>query len=106
MSTVEFPILYGTVYGPLFILCLSWLVAMAWVVVPSAIEHPNGPKPWPIIGNLAFFSRLLKSPDRELMTLAKKYGGLCWLWFGTYPVLIISKAEDAKLLLDKVCPTV
>lgn len=40
------------------------------------------------------------------MTLAKKYGGLCWLWFGTYPVLIISKAEDAKLLLDKVCPTV
>ncbi|KAG6014395.1 hypothetical protein E4U54_005391 [Claviceps lovelessii] len=64
-------------------------------------RYPPGPTPWPLVGNLFFFGKLLKNPDRELVALAHRYGGTCMLWFGSKPVLIINKAEDAEELLDK-----
>ncbi|KAJ2989358.1 hypothetical protein NUW58_g3507 [Xylaria curta] len=35
------------------------------------------------------------------MKLARRYGGVCMLWFGSNPVIVIGNAEDAKELLDK-----
>jgi hypothetical protein len=87
-----------------------WLVIL-WITLKPGkpikglkATFPDGPKPWPIIGNLFFFIKLFKDPDNVLMKLAKDYGGTCMLWFSSAPVMIISKAEDAKLLLDKVGP--
>jgi hypothetical protein len=94
---------------------LAW-ISVLWLVILLAlrgytksikerkIPFLDGPKPWPIIGNLLFFSKLFNDPDIELMKLAKSFGGTCMLWMASSPVMIISKAEDAKILLDKVCP--
>ncbi|KAI0445690.1 cytochrome P450 [Xylaria telfairii] len=60
----------------------------------------DGPAPWPFIGNLFFFSKLLQDPDNELMKLARRYGGICMLWFRSKPIIVINKAQAAKELLD------
>jgi len=92
------------------ILLISGLTAYLWEWLPSkkaqavsAIkQYHNGPKPWPIVGNLISFLKLSKNPDQELVRLVNKYGGICMLWLSSTPIMIISKAEDAKRLLDKV----
>ncbi|KAK6832907.1 cytochrome P450 oxidoreductase [Apiospora arundinis] len=84
-----------------------WLVTVLFTLKSGKPSNslkapfPQGPTPWPVIGNLGSFSRLFKDPENELVMLAKKYGGICMLWFGSSPVIIINKAEDAKLLLDQ-----
>ncbi|KAM7217290.1 Cytochrome P450 [Rhypophila decipiens] len=91
------------------ILLISGLTAYLWDWFPSKAaeaasairKYHNGPKPWPVLGNITTFARLAKNPDEELVRLAKKYGGICMLWLSSTPVMIISKAEDAKRLLDK-----
>lgn len=92
------------------ILLISGLTAYLWDWFPSKAaktasairKYYNGPKPWPILGNIGVFARLARNPDKELVRLAKKYGGVCMLWLSSTPVMIISRAEDAKRLLDKV----
>ncbi|KAI0882332.1 cytochrome P450 [Annulohypoxylon maeteangense] len=87
----------------------SWLTSILWSLKPASFSkkaktndvYPGGPTPWPIVGNLVYVSKLFKNPDVELMKIAKKFGGISMLWFSSMPVLIISKAEDAKQLLDK-----
>ncbi|KAI0406241.1 cytochrome P450 [Xylaria palmicola] len=89
---------------------LPWFISIAIYFFSSrrVVEHmkaeaphPVGPRPWPLIGNLLLFFQLIRDPDNELMKLAKRYGGICMLWFSSNPVIIISNAEDAKELLDK-----
>jgi hypothetical protein len=63
---------------------------------------PNGPTPLPIVGNLFYFAKMLKNADAELIKLGEKYGALCMMWFSSNPILIVSKANDIKQLLDKV----
>jgi hypothetical protein len=68
----------------------------------DGVSYPRGPEPWPLLGNLVHFSKISKRPDRELLKLAKQYGGLTMMWLGFHPILIINKARDAKNLLDNV----
>ncbi|KAK3331310.1 cytochrome P450 [Apodospora peruviana] len=90
------------------VLLISGLTAYLWSWVPRKtvqvaefLRHPPGPKPWPAVGNLIFFFKLSRNTDYQLTQLAKEYGGICMLWLSSTPVMIISKAEDAKKLLDK-----
>ncbi|KAI0435980.1 cytochrome P450 [Xylaria telfairii] len=82
----------------IFFLLSSWL--RAYIRKDRTLRAGIGPRPWPICGNLPQFLRLFRDPDKELKLLAKKYGGITKLWLGSQPVLVISKAKDAKDLLD------
>ncbi|PGH19458.1 hypothetical protein AJ80_03959 [Polytolypa hystricis UAMH7299] len=63
--------------------------------------YPHGPQALPILGNLVQFRSLQARPDQELLRIAKKYGQLCMLWFGSNPVLIISSPKAAKDMMDQ-----
>nr|XP_010911364.2 cytochrome P450 71A1-like [Elaeis guineensis]XP_010932407.1 cytochrome P450 71A1 [Elaeis guineensis] len=57
---------------------------------------PPGPKPWPVIGNLNLIGSL---PHRSLHALSHKYGPLMHLYFGSFPVIVASSVDMAKLIL-------
>jgi len=95
----------------LVISSLSFLVAVALSFrtpvrtegeAKNGKQYPNGPKPIPIFGNIFSFSALKTSPDQELLRIARKYGSICMLWFGSSPVIIVSSPKVAKDLMDKV----
>lgn len=64
--------------------------------------YPKGPRTLPLLGSILSFFTLRKDPDRTLIRLARDYGALCMLWFGSKPVVIISSPKAAKDLMDKV----
>ncbi|KQJ90411.1 cytochrome P450 71A1 [Brachypodium distachyon] len=57
---------------------------------------PPGPKPWPIIGNLNLIGTL---PHHSIHALAKQYGPLMQLRFGSFPVVVGSSVDMAKFFL-------
>ncbi|XP_059636160.1 trimethyltridecatetraene synthase-like [Cornus florida] len=85
----------------LAVLALAWLAALA--ILSKVLNFrqqkhnfPPGPKPWPIIGNLNLIGPL---PHQSLHKLAKQYGQLMQLKFGSYPVVVASSSEMAKQFL-------
>lgn len=60
------------------------------------LKLPPGPKPWPIIGNFNLIGPL---PHRSLHELAKKYGPIMQIKFGSIPVVVGSSAEVAEAIL-------
>ena len=102
----------------LFLLSLGSLVG-AWVLsMCASYKSPKpilstsrqstveryiaGPYPLPLLGNIFTFSALKHSPDSKLLILARKYGKVCMLWFGSNPVIIVNSPQTAKELMDKV----
>ncbi|XP_042514743.1 trimethyltridecatetraene synthase-like [Macadamia integrifolia] len=86
-----------------FIYAAAWLVALALILVSGQtyrrrrpLNQPPGPKPWPIIGNLNLIGSL---PHHSIHKLAQKYGPIMQLRFGSYPVVVGSSVEMAKLFL-------
>ncbi|KAJ6418173.1 hypothetical protein OIU84_001544, partial [Salix udensis] len=61
----------------------------------SKIRLPS-PKTIPILGNL---HQLGSHPHRKLHSLAKCYGSLMMLYFGSKPVLMVSSADAAQEIL-------
>lgn len=95
----------------MFVLCSSLFIAVCLaMIIPKytfkagkeAAHYPDGPHPLPILGNIFSFNALKKSPDQELLSIARKYGQMCMLWFGSNPVIIVSSPKLAKDLMDKV----
>lgn len=66
-------------------------------------KYPNGPRPLGFLGNFFTLSRLLSSPDQELLSLARRFGDVCMLWYGSNPVMIINTPRAARDLLTEVC---
>ncbi|XP_065633434.1 trimethyltridecatetraene synthase [Quercus suber] len=60
------------------------------------LKFPPGPKPWSIIGNINLVG---SHPPQSLHNLAKKYGPIMQLKFGSFPVVVASSAEMAKEFL-------
>ncbi|XP_004235548.1 trimethyltridecatetraene synthase [Solanum lycopersicum] len=60
------------------------------------LNLPPGPKPWPIIGNLNLMGSL---PHRSIHDLSVKYGPIMQLQFGSFPVVVGSSVEMAKIFL-------
>ncbi|CAK9324736.1 unnamed protein product [Citrullus colocynthis] len=60
------------------------------------LNQPPGPKPLPFIGNLHLIGPL---PRQSIHQLSKKYGPIMQLWFGSFPVVVGSSVEMAKLFL-------
>ncbi|KAH9713627.1 hypothetical protein WN944_021806 [Citrus x changshan-huyou] len=79
----------------------AWLATLALVLLSLRLRRrklnlPPGPKPWPIIGNLHLIGSL---PHRSLHALSEKYGPIMQLKFGSFPVVVGSSAEMAKVIL-------
>lgn len=68
----------------------------------KTLSYPNGPATIPFVGSIVAFAKLQRRPDQELVRIAKRYGDLCMLWFGSNPVIIVSSPKTAKDLMDKV----
>ncbi|XP_043721730.1 trimethyltridecatetraene synthase-like [Telopea speciosissima] len=87
---------------PWFIHAAALLVALAIILISQIITYrrrlnqPPGPKPWPIIGNLNLIGSL---PHHSIHKLAQKYGPIMQLRFGSYPIVVGSSVEMAKLFL-------
>ncbi|KAF2733120.1 cytochrome P450 [Polyplosphaeria fusca] len=69
--------------------------------IHSNIIYPAGPTPFPLVGNVFSFIRLMKDTEKTLVKLAAMYGETCMLWLGKSPVLVINSPIAAKELLDK-----
>lgn len=96
---------------------LSWMLSCAVPVLTLLVSitrlrigrpkrkpppYPEGPRTLPLLGSILSFFTLRKDPDRTLIRLARDYGALCMLWFGSKPVVIVSSPKAAKDLMDKV----
>lgn len=57
---------------------------------------PPGPRPWPVIGNLNLIGPL---PHHSVHELSKRYGPLMSLRFGSFPVVVASSVDTARLIL-------
>ncbi|CDP18923.1 unnamed protein product, partial [Coffea canephora] len=84
------------------LLALAGIVALAFLSKPSThkrlkLNHPPGPKPWPIIGNLNLLGSI---PHQSLHLLSQKYGAIMQLKFGSSPVVVASSPEMAKEFLQ------
>ena len=88
------------------VVIISVLLAAAWsaIVGLNEVPYPRGPRPYPILGNLSFMSRLSRNADGELLKLAREYGAICMLWFGSKPILVINKAKAAHEVMEIVRP--
>ncbi|XP_027087689.1 dimethylnonatriene synthase-like [Coffea arabica] len=84
------------------LLALAGTVALAFLSKALThkrlkLNHPPGPKPWPIIGNLNLLGSI---PHQSLHLLFQKYGEIMQLKFGSSPVVVASSPEMAKEFLQ------
>lgn len=86
----------------LFGIVLCFLTALFHYRPTRAVKYFPGPTPWPLLGNLPYFSRVLKNLPVELPLMVKRFGGLCMLWIGSQPALVINNLKDADEILTKV----
>ena len=56
-------------------------------------SFPPGPTPLPVIGNIHLIG---SEPKKSLKALAKKYGDVFSVYFGGWPVVVVSSIEAAK----------
>lgn len=88
--------LHPAVVLSLFPLILLWFF-FKWFSKPTVKKNfPPSPKGFPILGNLHQLSSL---PHHSLHSLAKKYGPIMLLKFGSVPTLVISSAEAAAQVM-------
>lgn len=71
--------------------------ALAWSHLKGR-KVPPGPYPLPIVGNIFHVSS--SSPHKSLQQLAKKYGPLMSIRFGTVLKVVVSSPETAKQVLS------
>ncbi|KAG5222215.1 cytochrome P450 [Salix suchowensis] len=76
----------------LLLLVKKWLLDTP----PKSKIRPPSPKTIPILGNL---HQLGSRPHRKLHSLAKCYGPLMMLHFGSKPALMVSSADDAQEIM-------
>ncbi|XP_059640780.1 trimethyltridecatetraene synthase-like [Cornus florida] len=79
----------------------AWIATLALFLLSSHLRRrklnpPPGPKPWPIIGNLNLIGSL---PHRSIHGLSQKYGPIMQLKFGSFPVVVGSSVDMAKVFL-------
>ncbi|CDP17013.1 unnamed protein product [Coffea canephora] len=85
----------------------TWLATMVIALLcrrfhQKKLNLPPGPKPWPIVGNLNLIGTL---PHRSIHQLSLTYGPLMHLRFGSFPVVVGSSVEMAKVFLKTMDAT-
>ncbi|XP_022152553.1 cytochrome P450 71A1-like [Momordica charantia] len=79
----------------------AWVATVALLLLSRRLRRrklnlPPGPKPWPFIGNLNLIGSL---PHQSIHQLSRKYGSIMHLRFGSFPVVVGSSVEMAKIFL-------
>ncbi|KAM3380019.1 hypothetical protein P3S68_005592 [Capsicum galapagoense] len=87
-----------TAYAAVFLVTL-FLLLLSKFLSKRKLNLPPGPKPWPIIGNLHLIGNL---PHRSIHELSLKYGPIMQLYFGSFPVVVGSSVEMAKVFLKSM----
>ncbi|XP_074273381.1 cytochrome P450 83B1-like [Silene latifolia] len=82
----------------IFLLSLVATLSYKYLLKNEAFNPPPGPKKLPFIGNLHHLD--LISPHICLAKLAKTYGPVLSLQFGSIPVVVVQSAELAKEVLQ------
>ncbi|KAI3768528.1 hypothetical protein L2E82_19280 [Cichorium intybus] len=89
-----------TMESPYWILLATAVSLLIFILLnyPQGTKKnlPPGPRPWPLIGNLNLIGPL---PHQSLHNLSQTYGKLMYLKFGSFPVVIASSPEMARLFL-------
>ncbi|KAF3436751.1 hypothetical protein FNV43_RR19501 [Rhamnella rubrinervis] len=80
----------------IFIIFLILLYKWSTMSTTNKSSSPPSPPKLPIIGNL---HQLGRHPHRTLQALAQRHGPLMLLHLGSVPVLIVSSAELAKVIM-------
>ncbi|KAL1551762.1 trimethyltridecatetraene synthase-like [Salvia divinorum] len=80
----------------LLILTLITLHILKKIFPQKKLNPPPGPKPWLVIGNLNLIGPL---PHRSIHQLSQKYGPVMLLKFGSFPVVVGSSVDAAKIFL-------
>lgn len=62
------------------------------------LQRPPGPKPYPIIGNLACLDGY-EVPFQAFDDLAKKYGPIISLRLGSFPTVVVNGIDNIKEVL-------
>ncbi|MCD7460622.1 hypothetical protein HAX54_043988 [Datura stramonium] len=87
-----------TAYAAVF-LGILFLLLLPKFLRQRKLNLAPGPKPWVIIGNLNLIGSL---PHRSIHELSRKYGTIMQLRFGSFPVVVGSSAEMAKIFLKSM----
>ena len=92
-------------YVPSLLLAICGIagVFLLSIVVTYRKPYPNGPVPFPFLGNVGTLRKLSADLDPQLHQLKKDWGSLCMLWYGRAPVIIINSPRAARELLNEVC---
>ena len=69
----------------------------------SRHRYPQGPRPFPVLGNVGILKNFHTDPDRQLLQLRDRWGSMCMLWYGSSPVIIMNSPKAARELLNEVC---
>lgn len=82
--------------------------ATIWMLKPTSDkktdEYLDGPRSLGVFGNLFILRSLQIQPERELMSIARKWGATCLLWAGQFPILIVNQPKAVKeILVDVLC---
>ena len=67
------------------------------------LKYPNGPSPWPFLGNIWTVHKLNVKPSQTCRKLQNDYGDMVTVWLGSQAVIFINSPQVAHDLLHKVC---
>ena len=82
---------------------VSLLAASAVSEIARGVKnYPPGPRPLLLVGNLRTIRGLQNDPVEPFLALKRRWGGLCMLWFGSQPVVVVNDPKIAKELLNEV----
>ena len=92
---------------PLQTIMVGIAAGLLLLVIISAFQksrhrYPQGPRPFPILGNVAILRNLHADPDRQLLRLRDRWGSMCMLWYGSSPVIIVNSPKAAREMLNEV----
>lgn len=96
-SMISVPLLFivGLIVLPLVEMVFRWRRSVR-------LRLPKGPTPWPFLGNIRLLRQFETLPEQTCLYLAHKFGGVCMVWFGNGPVVIVNSAKAAYNLFHVV----
>ena len=85
--------------SPTFLIFLITICLVYYLLSKKPEGLPEGPAPWPVVGNIPLIAKQPLKLHLLLDKLYKQYGGIFTLWFGPFPSIVISDIELIKKAL-------
>ena len=79
--------------NPMFIIFLITIFLVYYLLSKKPEGLPDGPAPWPVVGNIPLIAKQPLKLHLLLDKLYKQYGGVYTLWFGSFPSIVISDID-------------